>query len=139
MKKLSSRNWGYSVNEPTNIIGGNGIGVTRFGEAWLIEFDGAILPGPAAANADATIDLDQLAMLTYADEHVESPDNESWDREIDVGKSGVRITIQTGTCYDHQSNRVLYAFARDLTFNADGQLVDVSAERRYIIDEPEAA
>jgi hypothetical protein len=126
------------VNESINIIGGRGIGVTRFGDSWLIEFDDAVIPGPAAANADAPLDCDRLAILAYSDEHGELPDNDSWNRESDLDKSGVSITIQTGTCYDHQSDRVFYAFARDLTFNSDGQLVNVSAERRHIVDEPEA-
>jgi hypothetical protein len=126
------------VNDQINIIGGAGIGVTRFGKTWLIEFDDIVLPGPAAANANTSIDPDQLAELTYTGEHAETVDSEAWDREIDVGNSGVRLTVQTGTCYDHESDRTLYAFARDLTFNADGQLVEVSAERRYVIDQPEA-
>lgn len=126
------------MTEQINIIGGAGIGVTRFGDTWLIEFDDIVLPGPAAANADTTIDPDQLAELTYNGEHAEAIESGTWDRASVVDMSGVRLTVQTGTAYDHESDRTLYAFVRDLTFNTDGQLVEVSAERRYIIDAPEA-
>lgn len=53
------------------------------------------------------------------------------------GTDGARMTVCTRTFYDHTSTTpVLYGFYRTLTFDKNGRLYGISAETRYIIDQP---
>ena len=59
----------------------------------------------------------------------------SWDvASQGEGKTGIEITICTGVGFD---GTTLEAWTRDFKFDAKGNLVEVSAESKYTIDEPE--
>jgi len=126
------------VAQDTTIIGGNGIATSRIGDTWIICLDPTVISGPASANAPTTIDEDNLEDLSYSDEHTETAASGSWDREQSNSKDGVKVTIQTGEAYNHVGDKTLYAFVRDLIFNANGQLVSISTERRAVVDVAES-
>lgn len=115
------------------ITGGHGIHTSRIGETWVVSLDPTVLAGPAAALAPTDVDENNLTDLTYIGEHSETADSGSWDHTNVQARDGFRVTIQTGEAYNHEDNTTLYAFARDFTFNAYGQLIAVSAERRIVV------
>ena len=124
------------ASNPT-IAGGHGIHASRIGPTWVVALDPTVIPGPAAAVAPTVVDEGNLADLTYAGEHSEAPAPGSWSRANPQFKDGFKVTIQTGEAYDHQGDKTLYAFVRDFTFNAYGQLITVAAERRIVVDTTE--
>jgi hypothetical protein len=67
-------------------------------------------------------------------EHADAANSSSWDRTNQNSSRGVKVTVQTGTRYDDAGDQTLYAYLRDLTFDADGHLVAVSAESKVTID-----
>lgn len=68
-------------------------------------------------------------------EHADAANSSSWDRTNQSSNRGVKVTVQTGTYYnDAATTPTLYAYLRDLTFDADGHLVAVSAESKVTID-----
>lgn len=117
------------------LISGNGILTRQMGDVWIIEIDPTFssLASPAAPRLP-----NKPALLSYAGSHDSLPNSGSWSVDTDTNEDGVQITIQTGTRYDPEGDRVIYGFTRDLTFNTTGQLVAVSPERRIVIDTPEA-
>ena len=120
------------------IVGGDGIHTSRIGDTWIVSLDSTALPGPAAAVTPVNVDVDNLGDLTYTGEHAETADSGTWDHSNPQARDGFKVTIQTGEAYNHEGDRTLYAFVRDFTFNAHGQLVTVSAERRVVVEAPES-
>jgi len=71
-------------------------------------------------------------------EHADAADASTWDRDDQAtDERGVKVTVQTGTRYDHSATYKLYAYLRDCTFDADGHLVSIGAETRVEIDAAE--
>lgn len=64
-----------------------------------------------------------------------SPDSTTWSRSSDG--TPVLITLQARTFWD-STGGVLYAYQRNLTFDARGLLVSVSAETQVTVDVPTA-
>ena len=126
------------MTESQAITGGHGIHTSRIGDTWVVSLDPSVLPGPAAAVTPIDVDENNLADLTCTGEHSELADSASWDHENVQAQDGFKVTIQTGEAYNHEGDRTLYAFVRDFTFNAYGQLIAVSAERRVVVETPEA-
>ena len=120
------------------VTGGHGIHTSRIGDTWVVSLDSTALSGPAAAVTPVDVDEENLTDLTYTGEHAETADSETWDHSNPQAKDGFLVTIQTGEAYNHGGDKTLYAFVRDFTFNAHGQLVAVSAERRIVVDTPES-
>ncbi|MBI1389923.1 MAG: hypothetical protein GC154_15895 [bacterium] len=67
-------------------------------------------------------------------EHADAANSNSWDRATQSSNRGVKVTMQTGTRYDDAGDQTLYAYLRDLTFDADGHLVAISVESKVTID-----
>lgn len=122
------------MNMQTQIIGGEGVLTSQIGDAWVIEVD----PAFTSPSSSVLLPTDPIATtsLKYPNKHGEEVIPESW--AANSLYDGLQITVQTGLCYEHDGDRTIYGFLRDLTFNAFGQLVTVSAERRIVIDVPEA-
>ncbi len=118
------------------MTGGYGIHTSRIGDTWVVSLDTCVLPGPAAAVTPIDVDQDNLADLTYTGEHSEAADSSSWDHANVQALDGFTVTIQTGEAYDDGGDQILYAFVRDFTFNAYGQLITVSAEQRIAVYTP---
>lgn len=77
--------------------------------------------------------------MAYSGEHADAASTTSWDINNQTSTRGVNLTVQTGQRYDHTADTPhLYAYLRQLSFDANGQLVAISAESRVIIDTPEA-
>jgi len=121
------------VTVSRTITGGHGIHTSRIGDTWVVSLDPTVLAGPAAAVVPADVDENNLTDLAYTGEHSETADPGSWDHTNPQARDGFRVTIQTGEAYNNQDNTTLYAFVRDFTFNAYGQLIAVSAERRIVV------
>ena len=69
----------------------------------------------------------------------EAAQGDTWDRTSPAGGTdGVTVTMQTRSAYAAAGGETLYAYYRDLTFDALGALATVSAETRVMIDTPEA-
>jgi hypothetical protein len=64
-----------------------------------------------------------------------SADSGSWSRA--GSGTPVTVTMQTRTVWD-SGDGVLYGYSRNLSFDARGELVAVSAESQYTIDTPTA-
>lgn len=127
------------MSNDMQIIGGQGIHVGQFGRSWVIDIDPSFIPLPAALGVASYIDPEKIEDLTFIDEHPETLLTGKWDRTQAINRDGVSVTIQTGEAYDHEGDRTLYAFFRDFTFNANGRLQSISAERRVVIDAAEAS
>lgn len=125
------------MNDSVAITGGDGIHASRIGRTWVVSLDRSASAGPEAGVAPVAVDETNLTDLTYSGEHSESAASDSWSYENPQFKDGFKVTIQTGEAYDHVGDKKLYAFVRDFTFNAYGQLITVSAEQRIIVDTPE--
>lgn len=79
------------------------------------------------------------ATMSYSGEHADDASTSTWDINSQSSSRGVNLTVQTGQRYDHTAESpTLYAYLRNLSFDANGQLVAISAESRVIIDSPEA-
>jgi len=73
--------------------------------------------------------------LTYSDEHSEEAISDTgWDRDSQGANSGVIVTIQTGESYYDDSDKILYSYVRDFTYDQEGKLVLISEERRLTTD-----
>lgn len=122
------------MNKLAQIIGGEGVLTSQIGDAWIIEIDSPY----ASSSTSVTLPSDPIATtsLSYTSKHGEQVIPDTWAANS-LG-DGLQITVQTGVCYEHDGDRTIYGFVRDFTFNAFGQLVTVSAERRIVIDIPEA-
>ena len=125
------------MRDNQTITGGHGIHASRIGETWVVSLDPTVSAGPAAAVAPTDVDENNLTDLTHTGEHSETAASDSWSHDNPQFKDGFKVTIQTGEAYNHQGDRKLYAFVRDFTFNAHGQLITVSTERRMVVDTPE--
>ena len=98
------------------------------------------IAGPETAAAiEATRTNSAKNIVIVTGEHSETVQSGQWNRDDISAGDGVTITIQTGAAYDHEGDRTLYAFVHDFTFNAHGQLVTVSTERRITVDVAEAS
>lgn len=76
--------------------------------------------------------------FTYLSEHTESAVVDTGWKRYDPGTySGVQLTIQTGTSYYETGDETIYGYFRDLTFDQEGKLVEISAETRVAIEVPE--
>lgn len=125
------------MNGDQTITGGHGIHASRIGRMWVVSLDPTVNAGPAAAVVPTEVDENNLTDLTYTGEHGEAAAEDSWSHQNTQFKDGFKVTIQTGEAYDHEGDKTLYAFVRDFTFNANGQLITVSTERRIVVDTPE--
>ena len=80
-----------------------------------------------------------LAPTSYTDLSVSgegsvAAQTNSWTYD---GTNGVKVTEQTRTYYDHTATSpVLYGYYRTKTYDKSGRLYSVSAETRYVIDQP---
>ena len=75
--------------------------------------------------------------LTTSGEGSAAAKSDSWTYD---GTNGVKVTVQTRTYYDHTaSTPVLYGYYRTFTYDKQGRLYSVSAETRYVIDQPVVA
>lgn len=61
----------------------------------------------------------------------------TWDRTSQGSDRGTKRTVCTGVEYNDAGDRVIYAYYEDWTFDADGHLVLISAERRETVETPE--
>lgn len=50
---------------------------------------------------------------------------------------GVSMRVFTRVAYNHKGDEILYGFYRELLFDEEGKLVEISPETRVVIDEPE--
>lgn len=76
--------------------------------------------------------------VTYSGEHVDLADSNTWDVTSQSSNRGLKMTVSTGSRYDDAGDETLYEYHRDLTFDATGRLVAMSAETKVTIDAPEA-
>ena len=68
----------------------------------------------------------------------ETADTDTWDLSSQGASVGIEVSVCTAVGYNHAATTPrLYGFERTLTFDAGGRLVDVSAETRFTIDEPD--
>ncbi len=75
--------------------------------------------------------------LTTSGEGSAAAKSDSWTYDA---TNGVKVTVQTRTYYDHTaSTPVLYGYYRTFTYDKQGRLYSVSAETRYVIDQPVVA
>ena len=77
--------------------------------------------------------------VSFTGEHQETSRGSAtaWVRSSQGAGRGFKETLDTGVCYYDASDEVLYGFQYDKTYDANGHLLEVSAERRYTIDVPE--
>lgn len=122
----------------TRIIGAHGIVANRVADTWVLSVDPQVVAAPSPALASPA--NDGTTQLTFTGEHSETADDSAWSRAAQPGdaRRGVVLTVQTGAAYNHAGDRRLYAFVRDLAFDAAGALASVSEERRITVDSPEA-
>lgn len=79
-------------------------------------------------------DPTSYADLTTSGEGTAAAKTNNWTYN---GTSGVKVTKQTRTYYDHTSSSpVLYGYYRTFLYDKNGRLYSVSAETRYEIDTP---
>lgn len=79
------------------------------------------------------------ASLTHSGEHGENAALTTWNINSQTTSRGVSLTVQTGSRYDHNAaTPILYAYLRNLSFDANGHLVAIGPESRVVIDSPEA-
>ena len=76
--------------------------------------------------------------LGAAAEGDETADSTTWDRAAQSGNQGLQIWDGMDMVYDHGGNKILYKFARMLTFDSLGCLQLVSGETRSSVDVTEA-
>lgn len=115
-----------------NLVGGYGIKLEKNERgASTVSLDASQLPKATASvptSPASTVDL------TTEGEGTDAAASMAWSYD---GDAGVKITLQTRTCYLHtKSSPVLYGFFRTFTFDAKGMLLSVSGETRYEIDRP---
>ena len=91
--------------------------------------------GPEVGSAATPADL-----LPESDDfETETAQTDEWDRaDPPSGKDGLTVRLQTRTAYNHQGDKKLYAFFRELKFDSRGCLVTVSDETRVEVDPAEA-
>ena len=122
-----------------NVKAGQGIIVRRVGGSVIIDCNPSSI-NPRLSNTNVQGTTNNLADFTYTSEHTEQIiDDEGWDRDkqINTGKDGFKITLQTGEAYYHTGDQKLYAYVRDFTFDNLGMMKEFSEERRVEIDAPE--
>ncbi len=117
---------------PPRLLGGFGVLTRQVGGHWVIEVDANVLPPATGVQP-----VSSVSALAGGGAHDETPMTGGWVSEPASGV-GVMLTVQTATVYAPSGDRVLYAFERDLTFDAGGRLLSVSEERRVTIALTEA-
>lgn len=77
--------------------------------------------------------------ITYAGEHTEAAISDTgWDVEDQGTERGLKLSVITGVAYYDAGDETLYAYKRDLEFDANGHLMRASTESRVAIEVPEA-
>lgn len=114
-----------------NLVGGYGVTVEKSERgASTVSLDASVLTKSSAAPETPEAAED----LTTAGEGTVSASSASWKYD---GATGVKVTVQTRTCYIHTASApALYGFYRTFLFDAKGMLCSVSEETRYVIDTP---
>lgn len=144
--------WGGGASDWPPLIDVHGVNYSQHGDPAAIEIvPDSVVEAFPFGNDDSTI-----SWYCYGDDYIDDTYNsdsqtyydsghpetafgdDGWDITDQVGTSGVVLTVQTGTVYNYLGDKVLYAFLRDLTFNAHGKLVAISVERRQTVDATDA-
>jgi hypothetical protein len=69
----------------------------------------------------------------------ETADTATWDiDDPETATDGLTLRVCSRVAYNHEGDKKLYGFYRDLTFNSRGCLAEVTAETRVEIDAAEA-
>ena len=85
-------------------------------------------------DAGPTNPSSNIVDLSVSGEGSAAAKTDSWTFD---GVNGVKVTKQTRTYYDHTAaTPVLYGYYRTETYDRNGKLHSVSAETRYVIDQP---
>jgi len=67
----------------------------------------------------------------------ETAQTDTWDVADQGANDGVKAYVTTRVVYKQGGDEVLYGFYREYKYDSTGRLIAVSAETRYVIDEPE--
>lgn len=97
---------------------------TDGGPIWYFIDDSA--PSGTAQDASFTGNHTEAARTSTA-----------WNRASQGGLFGTKRTVCTGVEYNDAGDKVIYAYYEDWTFDADGHLLLISAERRETVETPE--
>ena len=76
-------------------------------------------------------------ILPTSFEGTSDANSDTWDITSDYGSyDGVKFKLTTRTLYDEDEGEILYGFYRTFTVTNKGNIINISSETRYIIDEP---